>query len=347
MVLEPGHVVDDDRPLRLARRAVRALLFLLITLPLMALTKSGRSVHVGSSASRVATAALFRVSPAWTRWNQWARARGWVRAEGPPVDPLLDERRVVMSRDATPSYRTVVGARSVPVHAASVELCGDAATHHGAYVMQVALPPEVAARFPGSSLVRRSGLGLLDSDDRGGRRLELESIRLNDDAVLRTDGGDALDWRALLDAALVDLLADGIHVEWVQRGATLLLHSPAPVGSFHVPEPARMDALAVAAVAIEHRMATIAGDGRPVAPARADWLAERAGARRQRHLRSSRRRDLAMSIEEQFAELERYTTAEEVLRVRAAIDAGRFRVDQLDDLIHHRRAAFWGASDAA
>jgi hypothetical protein len=57
----------------------------------------------------------------------------------------------------------------------------------------------------------------------------------------------------------------------------------------------------------------------------------------------ARRRDLALGPEELFAELARYTSATEVASVRAAVDAGRFPLSSLDDLVHHRRAAFWAA----
>jgi hypothetical protein len=53
-----------------------------------------------------------------------------------------------------------------------------------------------------------------------------------------------------------------------------------------------------------------------------------------------RRRDLRRSPDELFAQLERYASADEVARVRRLVREGRFRVDHLDDLVHHRRVAW-------
>ncbi len=302
---------------------------------------------MGSSISHRIIRRLFRVRPSWALWDHWALVRGGVRAQALPDDPVLASGRLDRRAGMAPSYLLVAGQRNIDLHVASMTVHSEGATHHGAYVALVTLPEAVAARFPASSFVRRAGTGLLGVEHAVGDRLDLESIRMYEDARLHVSGGSELDWRAFMDPALVDLLAEGIHGEWVQRGRRLLLHSPAPMDSVRRPEPARLDALAVAAVAIERRFAKVAGDGFAVPAVASSLRSARRSEARGRHLSRERARDLSMNIEEQFAELGRYTSAEEVELVRRRIDAGQFRVDHLDDLIHHRRAAFWGAIDDA
>ena len=346
-VIQPGEVVHDDRLFRYLRRAMRLTLFLIFVAPMLLATRvNANAIAWGDEVSRRLTASAFRVRPYWLRWEGWARARGGRRTAELPPSQLLDDDHVELPSGGVPSYRLLVGRRHVPMHVASLSVRDDMATHHGAYVAHVQLPDEVADRFPASSLVRRRSLGLADKAPWAGHLLELESIRLVDDARLLVTGGDELDWRALMDPALIDLLAEGIHVEWVQRGTSLLLHSPATMTAVRQPEAARLDALAVAAAAIERRMATIAGDGRAVEPAVPPYDQRVHRAMSKRHLHRARQADLAMTIDEQFEELAKYTSADEVERVRAAIDAGTFRVDHLDDLIHHRRASMWGEIDS-
>ncbi len=145
----------------------------------------------------------------------------------------------------------------------------------------------------------------------------------------------------------MDLVTAGIHVEWIQHGDALLLHTPAPMQSIAQPEAHRLDALCVAAAAIERRFATIAGHGRalPVAVPEREYV--QIAAMGSRHLKRERARDLAMSIEEQLEELGRYTTPDEVAHVRAKLELGELRADWLHDLRHHRREAFWCAFDDA
>jgi hypothetical protein len=344
-VLERDELHGDDREVRGLRRVLRAILFLGFAIP-MWLATNGEGAGDESQAARASGAVtrwLFRVKPIRPLWDRWARARGGIAADSLPEHPTIAEDRIDRSGGSMPTYYLQVGPRRVRVHLAAVAVGSELATHHGAYVALVQLPAAVAQRFPGSSFVHRSGRALTDSTARRGRPLALESTALHDGAQLVVVGGDELDWRRLMDPALMDLVTAGIHVEWIQQGDVLLLHTPAPMQSIAQPEAHRLDALCVAAAAIERRFATIAGDGRALPVAVPEREHVQVAAMGSRHLKRERARDLAMSIEEQLLELGRYTTPEEVARVRAGLDSGQFRADWLDDLLHHRRAAFWGA----
>ena len=132
------------------------------------------------------------------------------------------------------------------------------------------------------------------------------------------------------------LLADGIDVEWYQQGEALVLLLPTRTDVREV-DPVRMDTLVVAAVALERRVATIAGNGRALPPATAATHGSGRSGTRDRaraHLARERSNDLALDPESLFAELARFTSAAEVAAVRARVDAGQFPLEWLDDLVH-------------
>jgi hypothetical protein len=279
---------------------------------------------------------------AWSRWPRGdARAwREWARWRG---------IRVVEEGRFSRTYEAAVGPRKVrvqiEVRTEQTPSVDSDSEQRWTYRCRVALPHGTAAALPASSLTRRGTGVALDGQVRDGRRLRFESSQLDRDARCTVAGGDDLDWYRLLDPALLDLLAQLPGIGWVQQGSDLLVGTEVRRRDLERPAEALLDSMCVLVVALEQRVARIVGGGRPAAVASAGLAGAQSGS--DRYLRQMRARDLAMTIEEQFAELARYTSAEEVERVRAAIDAGTFRVDQLDDLIHHRRARMWQADDRA
>ena len=96
------------------------------------------------------------------------------------------------------------------------------------------------------------------------------------------------------------------------------------------------------------------GAGRAVAPAVSvvhselqQHAQERRAATASRHVARERARDLQMAPQELLAELARYVDADELALVQARLDSGQLPLEWLDDLVHHRRAAFWSDDAAA
>ncbi|MCW2922786.1 MAG: hypothetical protein JWM98_190 [Thermoleophilia bacterium] len=303
----------------------------------MRLAGAGLATCTGAVASRI-FGRLLRSG----RWRAWARQRGAILDELPQVEL---PRGWTFGRHAAAWHVTLGDRRRINVHLVAAPDVGRNGRRLYAVVLQ--LPPGAGEVFPASSFQRRHRETRVDELLASGTLLELESERLVREGELLVRGGDAVDWRQLFDPALVDLLASGIDVEWVQEGEVLVLTLPVRERALSTPDAARLDTLAVAAVAFERRIASILGDGRAVEPA----VVPRPGsstraAREQRYLTRERARDLALDPEALFLELSRYTTATEVAQVRARVDAGEFPLEYLDDLVHHRRAAFWGTGTA-
>jgi hypothetical protein len=216
----------------------------------------------------------------------------------------------------------------------------------------VNLGPDVAAEYPGSRMVRvvRSlHAPAAEGEEPRERELVFEATELHETACVWVAGGDDLEWRALFDTTLVAALSYDLDIEFQQHGSTLVVATQARDWWRRSARAGRMDTLCAAARLLAHRFEqqtqlAIAGH-------RADE-AHQAGARRQQrvgtYLDRERARDLELDPDALFEELGRYTSAEEVADVRAKVDAGEFPLEWLDDLVYHRRAAFWAAHpDAA
>ncbi|MCW2927681.1 MAG: hypothetical protein JWM86_1649 [Thermoleophilia bacterium] len=284
--------------------------------------------------------------------DAWAARRGLIASSARPTDlPGYLQGAMSHEQRSPMAWHAVVGQRRLPVRLAAIRFGGsEDEPVRAAYVAEVRLPPGTAARFPASRLERRARVTPIDWSPAAGQALRLESGRLARECSLVVRDGLELDWRQLFDPALVSLLDEAIDVEWCQVGEELLLLHPVRMSDLGQVDPEVIDTICVAAVAIERRIATMLGAGRAVPPAspRPDSPALLApGNRSRRYVANARARDLLLGPEQLLGELARYTTAAEVTRVRAAIEAGSFPLSSLDDLVHHRRAAFWGTRDAA
>lgn len=299
---------------------------------------------------------------------EWARGAGFTSAPIATLDQVdVPELRRVREASTRSGHllQGLLGPDRIPaiaggVHVMGLDSDGDpvVVASTGPFVA-VPLPDDVAALLPSSRFVRRTRRAderVLLRRLRGGRGMRLESIRLDEAGDLQVCGGDELTWRMAFDPPAVAALSWDLDVEWTHEAGWLVvrIHGRAKeIVDPHV-DVRLLDTLCVGAVLLEQRFRAAASStlGRriPPAPVPASLAASYSRARARRaeaHLRRERRRDLAMSIDEQLVELGRFTSAAEVERVRAALDDGSFRAEHLDDLIHHRRARFWGVEDAA
>lgn len=302
---------------------------------------------------------------------EWARAVGFTAAPVTMVDEVqVPELRRVWEASTRSGHllHGVLGPDRIPAVAGGVHVMGrdsdgdPVVVHSTGPFVAVPLPADVAALLPSSRFVRRTRRAderALLRRLRGGRAMRLESIHLEEAGDLQVSGGDELTWHMAFDPPTVAALAWDLDVEWTHAAGWLVVRIHGRAKEIVDPrvDVRLLDTLCAGAVLLERRFRAAASStlGRRIAPASlpasfAGPAGAPSGARVRdaaAHLRRERQRDLALSIEEQLVELGRFTSDEEVERVRAALADGSFRVDHLDDLVHHRRARFWGVGDAA
>lgn len=300
--------------------------------------------------------------------TEWARGAGFTAAPIATLDEVVvPELRRVQEASTRSGHllQGLLGPDRVPAIAGGVHVMGRDSDGDPVVVastgpfVAVPLPDDVAALLPSSRFVRRSRRAderVLLRRLRGGRGMRLESIRLDEAGDLQVSGGDELTWRMAFDPPAVAALSWDLDVEWTHEAGWLVvrIHGRAKEIVDPLVDVRLLDTLCAGAVLLERRFRAAASStlGRRIPPAPVPPLLAASYSRARAHkaavhLRRERRRDLALSIDEQLVELGRFTSVGEVERVRAALDDGSFRVDHLDDLIHHRRARFWGAEDAA
>lgn len=283
-----------------------------------------------------------------TRVGRQTGIRGWRnRLPGLPFTRCMATRHVFVGDLGEPGERVVAGAMRWVRTPSDDEW---ARTIRGCFAA-VELPEEVEEAFPASRLVRlvrslRSPAGEAELSW-SARDLSFESTDLHETARIEVTGGDDIGWRRLFDTTLVAALAHDLDVEFQQRGRWLVVVAPARDWWRPSARSARMDTLCAAARMLERRFTqeaiTMSIANRHKAAAD---RATRHATRVDRHVSRERARDLEMGPEQLFAELARFTSAEEVESVRAKVDSGEFPLDWLDDLVHHRRAAFWRGNAA-